>query len=170
MRHGKSFPFNPPRAPSPDADERSGQGLQYGVIDMIVKSKADAAILNYQTNLAGSTRWGLANQTLYDLCKEYPNHTDADQIGAKLWLIGRSYAAAIERRKNAKGYVGDFYYDTVAPAMISAGQDLDSKIALLNSLKSIDDLLDTHAYLMGIFNSLTGMDKRSLASKYLHFH
>ena len=137
---------------------------------MIVKSKADAAIQNYRANLAGSTRWGLANQTLYDLCKEYPNHTDADQIVAKLWLIGRSYAAAIERRKNAKGYVGDFYYDTVAPAMISAGQDLDSKIALLNSLKSIDDLLDTHAYLMGIFNSLTGMDKRSLASKYLHFH
>lgn len=71
---------------------------------------------------------------------------------------------------NAKGYVGDFYYDTVAPAIISAGQDLDSKIALLNSSKSIDDLLDTHAYLMRIFNSLTGMDKRSLASKYLHFH
>lgn len=60
---------------------------------MIVKSKADAAIQNYRANLAGSTRWGLANQTLYDLCKEYPNHTDADQIVAKLWLIGRSYCS-----------------------------------------------------------------------------
>lgn len=138
--------------------------------ELINTEKADAAINHYLNTPEVRDRWILANQTLYDLCQRYPDHKNEDQIVAKIWLIGRSYAAAIERRKNADGYVGDFYYDTVAPYLKSVGEDLDSKMKKLNSSNSIDDLLDTHARLMEIFNHLTGMDKRSLASKYLHFH
>jgi hypothetical protein len=46
--------------------------------------------------------WDLGNQVLYSLCQDHPGHDHGDAIVAKVWLIGRSYAAAIERRKNAK--------------------------------------------------------------------
>lgn len=137
---------------------------------MIEKEKVDLVVQYYQTKLNNSTRWELANNALYELCDKYPYHTDADEIVAKLWLIGRSYAAAIERRKNAIENSGDFYYDIVVPAIISEGIAFDSKIRMLKSSERLDDLLDTHAFLMRIFRGITGMDKRSLASKYLHFH
>jgi len=42
----------------------------------------------------------LGNTVLYDLCKSYPRHDEEDVIASKIWLIGRAYAAAIERGKN----------------------------------------------------------------------
>ena len=42
--------------------------------------------------------WDLGNKVLYDLCSSYPYHKTDEEIIAKIWLIGRSYAAAIERR------------------------------------------------------------------------
>jgi hypothetical protein len=50
--------------------------------------------------------WDLGNSVLYDLCRKHPSHKTADEILAKVWLIGRSYAASIERRKNVKETVG----------------------------------------------------------------
>src|SRR5437762_51878 len=48
--------------------------------------------------------WRLGNQALYDLCRKYPRHVDDAEIIAKVWLIGRTYAASIERGKgNAVG-------------------------------------------------------------------
>jgi len=40
----------------------------------------------------------LLDQTLYDLCKRHPNHTDIGEIAAKLWLIGRGFATGVERQ------------------------------------------------------------------------
>ena len=137
---------------------------------MIEKGKVDFIVQYYRSELLSSTRWELANNVLYELCDKYPDHKDADEIVAKLWLIGRSYAAAIERRKNAIENGGDFYYETVAPAIISKGAALDSKIRMLKSSERLEDLFDTHAFLIEIFRTVTDMDKRSLASKYLHFH
>lgn len=44
--------------------------------------------------------WDLGNKVLYDLCRKYPRHEGYPEIIAKIWIIGRSYAAAIERRKS----------------------------------------------------------------------
>lgn len=30
--------------------------------------------------------------------------------------------------------------------------------------------METHKYLLGVFKKISGLEKRSLASKYLHFH
>jgi hypothetical protein len=43
--------------------------------------------------------WDLGNQVLYSLCQAHPRHDHSDAIVAKVWLIGRSYAAAIERER-----------------------------------------------------------------------
>ena len=119
--------------------------------------------------------WGFGNDVLYRMCKDNPSHTKEDVILGKIWLIGRSYAAAIERRKISDHYSGDdFYHYVVAPKMLSIGPRLDK---LIDSLKDyncitdcIPDVLSTHCFLMNAFTEITGLEKRSLASKYLHFH
>lgn len=123
-----------------------------------------------------NTKWVYANSILYKMCKEHPEHTNADYIVAKIWLIGRSYAAAIERRKNKdEESTDDFYYEIVAPKLIAIGNELDDRISYIKQLKKIDEvsapyILETHKLLTDTFNEMTDLDKRSLASKYLHFH
>lgn len=119
------------------------------------------------------TGWEFGNNILYDMCKNYPNHNDEDEIVGKIWLIGRSYAAALERNRSGKKHK-DFYHNVVAPKVLAIGKDLDQRIDYLNQLGSIDkDLnyaLETHKFLQDVFRDISDMDNRSLASKYLHFH
>lgn len=120
-----------------------------------------------------SRKWFLLDNTLYDLCKKYPFHTDANQIQAKMCLIGRSYSAAIERRRNADATRGDFYYDYVVPAIMES--NLDDDISALHSYsvpteENMDAILKVHKRLQDILKSITEQKNRSFASKYLHFH
>jgi hypothetical protein len=129
-----------------------------------------------QATLTENDIWAFGNGMLYRLCQEYPRHDRPDVVVAKIWLIGRSYAAAIERRNPTfdGGTPNDsFYEDIVAPALMRS--DIDKKIDHLRRLGSVScetipGILQTHGYLEGIFKAITGKNKRSLASKYLHFH
>lgn len=118
--------------------------------------------------------WDLGNQTLYDLCKHHPLHEKHSEIIAKVWIIGRSYAAAIERRKPQNVVLDEnFYIDKVAPKIRRSG--IDSWFDELRKYREINEnslpiLLSTHLELTNLFNDISGLDKRSLASKYLHFH
>jgi len=71
-----------------------------------------------KTAVEGSD-WDLGNKIRYDMCRKYPSHKKKSEILAKVWLIGRSYFAAIERRKNIeKKFDGDTYYlEKVAPGL-----------------------------------------------------
>ena len=123
-----------------------------------------------------SFRREFGNSILYQMCKDNPKHDQADVVVGKIWLIGRSYAAAIERRKNADDFLGDdFYYEAVAPKMLVIGKELDERLSCLNNtdgliVDCVPEILSTHKFLMDTFTELTGLEKRSLASKYLHFH
>lgn len=120
--------------------------------------------------------WDFGNSILYKMCKDYPNHNKKDVIMGKIWLIGRSYAAAIERVNNPELYNGDdFYRDEVAPKMLAIGKELDRRLNRLKKssgiiVDDVKDILTTHKFLMKAFYDITGLEKRSLASKYLHFH
>jgi hypothetical protein len=114
--------------------------------------------------------WDLGNRVLYDLCKRHPTHKTDEEIVAKIWLIGRSYAASIERRKNAKQIGDDFYVDTVAPMMRSSEIDSWLVWASNTSTPGTPETISVHKRLMDCFKSITDLGKRSLASKYLHFH
>jgi len=111
---------------------------------------------------------------LYGLCRENPLHTDVGVVTAKIWLIGRAYAAAIERRRNVLAIDNDdFYLDVVAPAIINSKIDLwleDLSEYDLICPQSIPLILDTHLKVSQLFCDISGLQKRSLASKYLHFH
>jgi len=131
--------------------------------------------------------WGFANQVLYDLCQRNPKHDDDSVIIAKVWLIGRAYAAAIERRKpllkeesvvsneSLQDSSEDFYVKEVAPRIQCMGPNLDERIRKISSYLQITEellpqIVDTHHFLTKVFSEISGMNKRSLASKYLHFH
>ena len=68
----------------------------------MVKEGTDRKYRDYLDR--NNTRWCFGNGILYKMCEEFPKHDDSDVITGKLLLIGRSYAAAIERRKNASDY------------------------------------------------------------------
>lgn len=117
--------------------------------------------------------WDLGNDVLYELCRKHPLHHEAPAVIAKVWLIGRSYAAAIERRREKDDKNDDFYVQTVAPAIINS--EIDAWIGSAAqyetpSATSLEAILATHAKVTELFNQISGLEKRSLASKYLHFH
>lgn len=117
--------------------------------------------------------WRVGNEVLYKLCRTRPNHSNHEDVIAKVWLIGRSYAAAIERRKNKVDLNDNFYVDTVAPAI--AQSSIDSWIQKAKrhkrpSADSFDTLVEVHYQTTQLFSAISGLEKRSLASKYLHFH
>lgn len=116
--------------------------------------------------------WDLGNQVLYDLCANYSAHDTAEKIVAKTWLIGRAYAAAIERRKNKSVINDNFYLDTVVTAFNNSR--LDMILAVLQNKRlavdTLHDVINAHFYLTKLLFDITKLDKRSFSSKYLHFH
>lgn len=118
--------------------------------------------------------WDFGNDILYKMCKEHFYHNQDDIILTKVLFIGRIYAAAVERRKNKEDKINDdFYLDVVVPTFKNS--ELDDRLSALYSINEsrLDDLpliLQTHYYLTSTLNQITGLDKRSFSSKYLHFH
>jgi len=120
--------------------------------------------------------WKFGNDILYRMCQEFPKHDTSSQIVGKIWLIGRSYAAAIERRKTGVAGIpegDDFYFDRVAPFILDS--DIDAWIQSISvkelpNYDSLDRIVDVHWRVTGLFSKISGLEKRSLASKYLHFH
>jgi hypothetical protein len=116
--------------------------------------------------------WDLSNQVLYDLCEKHFTHDSAEKILAKTLLVGRVYAAAIERRKNKSDINDNFYIDTVVPTFQNSRLDV-ILAGLQNKQLSIDilpDIINAHFYLTKALFEITELEKRSFSSKYLHFH
>jgi hypothetical protein len=124
-------------------------------------------------SLARSKKWDVGNKVLYDLCLKYPKHNSDDEIIAKMWLIGRSYAAAIERSKHIEKIGDDFYVNRVAP--IIRRSKIDEWLRPLQAYKrvtpkNVEEIVAVHKNVTDLFYKISKLDKRSLASKYLHFH
>jgi hypothetical protein len=122
-----------------------------------------------------STLWDISNSVLYDLCRDHPSHTDDGEVLAKILLIGRVYAAAIERRRNkSDAHENDhFYVDTVAPAVRNSGIDEwlhRARVAVPGTPEGMRTLVEVHGRVTRLFSEISDLEKRSLASKYLHFH
>ena len=114
-------------------------------------------------------KWELGNSVLYKLCETYKLHKKENEIIAKIWLIGRSYAAAIERRKSVSENIGDdFYISKVVPEILNS--NIDDWINQSIHSSDIFVHIKTHKLVTDLFHKISGQDKRSLASKYLHFH
>lgn len=124
-----------------------------------------------------SNIWDLGNKTLYDLCSENFDHSTNDKIVAKVWLIGRAYAAAIERRKKSeedKEAENDMFYekDVVSTFKNSKIDEYLAKLKLEKDVywTNLNEILEIHKYLVDEIAKITFLEKRSFCSKYLHFH
>lgn len=122
---------------------------------------------------AENTLFHLENEILYKLCRTHSDHLTAENIIAKTLLIGRTYSAAIDRRKNKKEIGDNFYVKKVVPLFKKSKIDLHLK-ELSDSKKITDDnliaILKLHNYLTKQIEKITGDEKISFTSKYLHFH
>ena len=112
----------------------------------------------------------IGNMVLYNMCREYPTHIDEEEIIGKIWLIGRAYAAAIERCPKPITYPED-----VGPKIKAHGEELDSQLARIIEHRQSDEayllnMLRAHKFFTDVLFEITELYKRSLASKYLHFH
>lgn len=120
--------------------------------------------------LAGSV-WDFGNQVLYDMCRNNPEHKADGIILGKIWLIGRSYSAAIERRRGtANADAESFYESDVAPKIRNS--EIDRWFDGIRNGQSADLALhlEAHKRVLDLFTSISRLEQRSLASKYLHFH
>lgn len=133
-------------------------------------------ILNYLKGIEKekSNIWNFGNKILYDMCSENPLHIDEGVVTGKVWLIGRSYAAALERTKIEKN--SEQIYSDFAREIIENSHIIDKKIKFLDELKlyelseNLQTVFELHSLITSIMKNVSGLDKRSLASKYLHFH
>jgi hypothetical protein len=133
-----------------------------------IDEKDIEAIIKERTEPANGS---IGNDVLYKMCKEYPLHNNANEVHSKLWLIGSAYSATLERNKIGK--TRDKIFFDVVKEITKHNKELDK---MIKKLKPITDggtmiaALETHFIFMDIFASATEQNKRSLASKYLHFH
>lgn len=121
--------------------------------------------------------WSLGNEVLYKFCREYPTHQTSENIVGKFWLIGRSYAAAVERRRTSNEIppldTNTFYENRLVPAVKQA--DFDTLFQRLDIIDTptelnLDTIVEIHYQFTKTLEGITYQWKRSLASKYLHFH
>lgn len=114
----------------------------------------------------------LGNKILYDLCKKYPSHTNDQEIFAKIWLIGRSYAATLERGVGSNKDDNDLFYNkVVAKIKNSKIDDTLKKLYGKNlTLGNLNEILSTYETFHKLTQSFERGQKHSFCSKYLHFH
>ncbi|HEY5239493.1 MAG TPA: hypothetical protein VIJ62_14015 [Rhizomicrobium sp.] len=114
--------------------------------------------------------WEKGDRALYEFCRREPRHNDISSTVPKLWLIGRSYAAPIER--GAGGGDLDKIYSEAAIKLKKSR--LDEKLSRLKPSDHPDCelALGIHNLVIGCLPDKNGYSKcrRSVASKYLHFH
>lgn len=118
-------------------------------------------------------RGDVLNEILYGMAKKYPNHTDGEEIYAKVCIIGRTYAASLERGAGHDPKEGTFYWDKIIPALKKA--KIDKLIEPIRNYKrvtvgNLPSLLSVHKELMNAISDQTNKKNRSFVSKYLHFH
>lgn len=128
----------------------------------------------------------IANQVLYAMCKKYPELLSIEQLSAKAFLIGRSYAASPQRGvKNNSNSMNYAFFDFYASEVIK-NIELNKKVKdfhlILNKLKSVSSISLESLYeaikLIIIFNDASyasihnfgGKNTISFSSKLLHFH
>ena len=123
----------------------------------------------------GPHSWDVTNRVLYALCAEHPCHERGDEgaVLAKILLIGRAYAAAIERRRDKKTENDQSYDRDVVPALIKSRLDKWISEACAINPHGKDALrvaTKAHGNTVQLFAGISAINNRSLASKYLHFH
>lgn len=116
--------------------------------------------------------WDYANNVLYNICKEMNEELKPSEMAGRMILIGRTYAATLERNncKNASS-TDELYFNIINENNKVKWNELINKLNNFDSLEECDNIvLEIHKMLVDILNEIVHVNKTSLASKFLHFH
>lgn len=119
----------------------------------------------------------LTDRHLGRICREHPGHAVPAEVMMKVLLIGRGYAAGLERSIRADGSGRSGLLQATAHLTAHAEEidllleGLPSEVDRL-SARVLEPVLRVHGRLVEILRQITrdGKSTRSFASKYLHFH
>lgn len=139
-------------------------------IALPTQDEIDAALTRFQAD------WGLVDKVLYDLCAAYPGHDERAVVTAKIAIVGRVYAAGLERRvtppagRQAIEVIGEYAHghggeiDEIVHGLDEVGEPL--------SASAMTTVVAQHGRLTTLLQGVAtdGKAPRSFASKYLHFH
>jgi hypothetical protein len=121
------------------------------------------------------SRYLRADDILYDMCSRWPHHKDLSAVQAKVTIIGRTYAAGLERKAGQDYRKG--ILETVANTLNNNSISIDREVATLRNLKRLSMpaqnlILATHGNMVSLLRKETksNLNFRSFVSKYLHFH
>jgi hypothetical protein len=116
-----------------------------------------------------------ADDVLYNMCKKWPNHGDYGATQAKVRVIGRVYAAGLERKGKKDKSKG--IYETVAELLYRNRTWIDREFRILRRFKRLSKpaclkILEVHGRIVELLRKETKskLNFRSFVSKYLHFH
>lgn len=144
------------------------------------QQKAFIESLRHQTGYR-SENWAMSNDVLYRMCRDHPRHDDMSIIADKLMMIGRVYAASLERHsgKDPKES-SDRYYRRIAGELVEdlRGISLDERIDEINDFgkeptdEQMKEIVALHKAFGDVLAKYQKENRfpRSFASKYLHFH
>ncbi|MGH7119008.1 MAG: hypothetical protein ACREFP_08475, partial [Acetobacteraceae bacterium] len=101
-----------------------------------------------------------------------PHHKDCNVIAGKMWLIGRAYAAQIERGAGEPGK-SNVIYARVAAKL--AASNLDEQLEGISEVSSVtmenlDRVLAVHKHLVDLIREDSKLNRTAFSAKYLHFH
>lgn len=88
--------------------------------------------------------WTVGNKFLYHLFSENLSHTDPSGIVAKVWILGRTYSASIERHKNKEIPEATNFFEDIVPGLFQSfneGGSFDNKITALRALREEQDMM-----------------------------
>jgi hypothetical protein len=140
----------------------------------MVDAVRNNVLLSYVEDAIEDDDFTFGNKILYDLCKEDRSHNDLQIVIAKIWLIGRGYAAAMERgRNNTDEINNDQFYQQAAKKIKKS--EIHKWLSGLDGLASVASgnifsILSVFSKVEKLFSDIAGRGRTSLASKYLHFH
>ena len=125
------------------------------------------------------TVYDLGNGVLYQMCADNFKHDTVDKILAKTVIIGRTYAASLDRgrdknksEQSRKAINDDFYQKQIVPIFLNSELDaiLKSLLKYKSAKAGMQQALEAHGYLTKKLHKINKQNKRSFSSKYLHFH
>lgn len=120
-------------------------------------------------------RYSKVDDILYAMCRTWPRHNDLSTVQSKVILIGRTFAAGLERKGGKDKPTG--ILETVANILFRNRSWLDAEILRLRrsrtlTVETTKKILSLHGHTVHLLREGTksGMNFRSFVSKYLHFH
>ena len=139
----------------------------------VSRAELDAAVTSFQAE------WGMVDEVLYRLCRDFPSHDSQSAVMAKVALIERAYAAGLERQVKFDRKKGEQPIVVAGEYVWARGHEIDELLAPLRhiseplSTQSMAGIVEQHGRFVQLLRGTTrgeSLSPRSFASKYLHFH